>query len=136
MLFISTHKIKGRYWKYGSEILRQKTEKMQLFITHFVSSEELISTDQSVQMYFTVFGFCQTLILMQIFKENISGKNNLFYRAKICLLLKTFFLNSATSGVISGIKCYQFNEFDPLLITLNEFDALLITLKYYTLRFF
>ena len=25
MLFISIHKIEGRYWKYGCEILRQKT---------------------------------------------------------------------------------------------------------------
>ena len=37
--FISIHKIEGRYWKYGREIVGQKTEKMQLFITHFMSSE-------------------------------------------------------------------------------------------------
>ena len=49
MLFISIHKIKGRYWKYGNEILGQNTENMQLFITHFMSSEELISaTNQPV----------------------------------------------------------------------------------------
>ena len=60
---------------------------MQLFITHFMSSEELISTDQSVQMYYTVFGFCQTLIL-------------------------SFFLNSVTFDVILGIKCHQLKEFD------------------------
>ena len=125
MLFISIHKIEGRYWKYGREILGQKTEKMQLVITHFMSSEELISTDQSVQMYFTVFGFCQTLL----FNVTYQGKDFwkiTFYRAKICLLLKTFFLNSVTFGVISGIKCYQF----------NEFDTSLITLMYYTVRFF
>ena len=33
-----------------------------------------MSTDQSVQTYFTVFSFCQTLILTYLFKENISGK--------------------------------------------------------------
>ena len=59
-------------------------------------------------------------------QENISGKIT-YYRAKICLLLKIeLFLNSVTFGVISGIKCYQF----------NEFDASLITLKSYTVRFF
>ena len=57
MLLISMHKIEGRYWKYGREILEQNTEKIQLFITHFMSSEELINIDQSVQMHFTVFGF-------------------------------------------------------------------------------
>ena len=31
--------------------------------TLLILSEELISTDQSVQTYSTVFGFCQTLIL-------------------------------------------------------------------------
>ena len=77
MLIISIHKIKGRYWKYGREILGQKTEKMQLFITHVMSSEELISTDQSVQMYFTVFGFCQTLIFNVTFQEKYFWKNNL-----------------------------------------------------------
>ena len=63
MLFISIHKIEGSYQKYGREILGQKREIMQLFITHFILSEELTNTDQSVQMYFTVFGFCKTLIL-------------------------------------------------------------------------
>ena len=77
MLFISIHKIEGRYWKYGHEILGQKTEKMQLFITHFMSSEELISTDQSVQMYVTVFGYCQTLIFKVTFQGEYSWKNNL-----------------------------------------------------------
>ena len=77
MLFISIHKIKGRYWKYAREILEQKTEKMQLFITHFMLSEELISTDQSVQMYFTVFGFCQTLIFNVTFQGKYFWKNNL-----------------------------------------------------------
>ena len=67
MLFIWIHKIKGRYWKHEREVLGQKTEKMQLFITHFMSSEELVSTGQSVEMYFTVFGFCQTLIFNVIF---------------------------------------------------------------------
>ena len=70
MLFISINKIEGRYWTYGRKILGQKTEKMQLFITQFMSSEELISIDQSVQMYFTVFGFRQTLI----FKANVCVK--------------------------------------------------------------
>ena len=91
----------------------QKIEKIQLFIAYFMSSEEPISTDQSVQMYFTVFGFCQTLI----FKVTFHGK----YFWKI-----TFFLNSVTFGVISGIKCYQF----------EEFDSSLITMKYYTVSFF
>ena len=59
MLFISIHKIIGRYLKYGHDILGQKTEKMQL-LSLILSSEELISTVQSVQIYFTVFGFCQT----------------------------------------------------------------------------
>ena len=77
MLFISIHIIKGRYWKYGCEILGQKTEKMQLFIAHFMSSEELISTDQSVQMYFTVFGFCLTLIFYVTFQGKYFWKNNL-----------------------------------------------------------
>ena len=76
MLFISIHKIKGRYWKYGGEILGQKTEKMQLFITHFMSSEDLISTNQSVQMYFAVFGFCQTLIFNVTFQGKYFWKNN------------------------------------------------------------
>ena len=39
-----------------------------IFITHFMSSEKLISTDQSVQTYFTVFGFCQTLIFNVTFQ--------------------------------------------------------------------
>ena len=77
MLFISIHKIEGGYWEYGREILRQKTETMQLFITHFISSEELISTDQSLQMYFTVFGFCQTLIFNVTFQGKYFWKNNL-----------------------------------------------------------
>ena len=78
MLFISIHKIEGHYRKYGREILGQKTEKMQLFITHFMSSEELISTDQSVQMRFnTVFGFCQTLIFNETFQGKYLWKNNL-----------------------------------------------------------
>ena len=55
----------------------KKTEKMQLFITYFMSSEELISTDQSVQMYFTVFGFCQTLIFNVTFQGKYFWKNNL-----------------------------------------------------------
>ena len=111
MLFISIHKIEGRYWKYGREILEQKTKKMQLFITHFMSTKELISIDQSVQMYFTVFGFCQTLIFNVTFQGKYFWKIT-FNRAKICLVLKAFFLNFVTFGVISGIKCYQFNEFD------------------------
>ena len=78
MLFILIHKIEGRYWKYGRKILGHKTEKMQLFITHFMLSEELISTDQSVQMYFTVFGFCQTLIFYVTFLGKYFWKNNLF----------------------------------------------------------
>ena len=49
MLFISIHKIE-RYWKYGREILGQKTETMQLFIAHSMPAEELISTDQSLQI--------------------------------------------------------------------------------------
>ena len=53
MLSISMHKVEGRYWKSGRKILEQKTEKMQLFIAHFMSPELLISTDQFVQMYFT-----------------------------------------------------------------------------------
>ena len=39
MLFISTHKIEERYWKYWRETLEQKTETMQPFITHFMSSQ-------------------------------------------------------------------------------------------------
>ena len=78
MLFISIHKIEGRYWKYGREILGQKTVKMQPFITHSMSYEELISTDQSVQMHFdTVFGFCQTLIFNVTFQGKYFWKNNL-----------------------------------------------------------
>ena len=60
---------------YGREILGQKTEKMQLFITRFMSSEELISTNQSVQMYFTVFDFCQTLIFNVNFSRKIFLEN-------------------------------------------------------------
>ena len=107
MLFISIHKIEGRYWKYGHEILGQNTEKMQLFITHFMSSEEFISTDQSVQMHFnTVFGFCQTLIFDVTFQGNISGKIT-FYKSKNLLTSRDlFFLSFVTFGIISGIKCY------------------------------
>ena len=48
---------------------------MEVFVTHFMSSEELISTEESVQMYFTVFGFCQTLIFkFLIFKVTFQGK--------------------------------------------------------------
>ena len=125
MLFISIHKMEGRYWKYGREILGQKTEKMQLFIAHFMSCEELISTDQPLQMYFTVFGFCQTLIFYVTFQGNYFWKIT-FHRAKVFTSQDFFFLNSVTSGVISGIKCYQF----------SESDASLIILKYYTVRFF
>ena len=57
MLSISIHKIEGRYWKYGRKILGQKTEKMQLFITHFMSSEELISIDQSCAIVLYSFRF-------------------------------------------------------------------------------
>ena len=99
---------------------------MQLFITHFMSSEELISTDESVEMYFTVFGFCQTLI----FSVTSQGKyfwKITFIGQKFAYFSRPFFLNSVTFGVISGTKCYQF----------NEFDASLITLKYCTvIRFF
>ena len=78
MLFISIHKIEGRYWKYGRAILGQKTKMMQLFITHFMSSDELISTDQSVQMHVnTVFGFCQTLIFNVTFQGKYFWKNDL-----------------------------------------------------------
>ena len=76
-MFISIHKIEGRYWKYERKILGQKTEKMQIFITHFMSSEELISTEQSLQMYFTVFGFRQTLIFNVTFQGKYFWKNNL-----------------------------------------------------------
>ena len=34
----------------------------------YLSSEELISTDESVQTYFTVFGFCQILIFNVTFQ--------------------------------------------------------------------
>ena len=83
---------------------------MQLFVTHFMSSEVLISTNQSVQMYFTIFGFCQT----SIFNVTFQGKD--FWK-KPCigqnlLTSQDLFLNSVTFGVISGIKCYQFSEFD------------------------
>ena len=77
MLFISIYKIEGRYWKYRRKILGQRTEKMQLFITHFMSSEKLISTDQSMQMYFTVFGFYQTSIFNVTFQGKYFWKNNL-----------------------------------------------------------
>ena len=66
------------YWEYEHKILEQKTEKMQLFITHFMSSEELISTSQSGKMYFTVFGFCQALIFNVTFQEKYFWKNNIF----------------------------------------------------------
>ena len=79
MLFISIHKIEGRYWKYEREIFWGKRQKMKLFIPHFMSSEELISTDQSVQMYLTVFGFCQTLIFNVTFQGKYFSKNNLLY---------------------------------------------------------
>ena len=90
MLFISIHKIEGRYWKYGREILGQKTEKMQLFSTHFMSSEELISTDQSVQMYFKVFGFCQSLIFNVTFQGEDFWKIT-FYREKFAYFSRHFF---------------------------------------------
>ena len=77
MLFFSIHKIEGRYWKYGREILGQNRKKVQLFITHFMSSEELISTDQSVQMYFTVFSVCQALMFNVTFQGKDFWKNNL-----------------------------------------------------------
>ena len=56
--------------------------------------------DQSVQMYFTVFGFVKLLILNITFQGKYFWKNN-FYSAKICLLLRCFFLNSVTFGVNS-----------------------------------
>ena len=40
--------------------------------------EELTNTDQSVQTYFTVFGFCQTLIFNVAFQGKYFWKNNLF----------------------------------------------------------
>ena len=130
MLFITIHKIEGRYSKYGREILREKTEKMQLFIACFMSSEELISTVQSVQMYFTVFGFCQTLIFNLTFQGKYFWKNNLLL-GKNLLTSQDLFSQFChfwcyPGGVISGIKCHQF----------NEFDVSLITLKYHTVRFF
>ena len=64
--------------------------KMQLFITHFMSSEELISTDQSVQRYFTGFGLCQTLIVNVTFQGKFSWKNNL-YRAKFAYFSRPVF---------------------------------------------
>ena len=78
MLLISIHKIEGRHCKYGREILGQKTEKMELFITHFMRSEEFISTDQSIKLHFnTVFGFSQTLIFNVTFQGKYFWKNNL-----------------------------------------------------------
>ena len=59
----------------------KRQKRCNFYYSFYLSSGELISTDQSVQTYFTVFGFCQTLILMQLFKENISGKIT-FYIAK------------------------------------------------------
>ena len=88
-----------------------------------MSSEVLISTDHSVQMSLAVFGFCQT------FNVTFQGKHfwkKRFIGQKFDYFSRSFFLNSVTFGVISGIKCYQF----------NEFDVSLITLKYYTVRFF
>ena len=35
-----------------------------------------------------------------------------FIGQKFAYFSRSFFLNSDTPGVISGIKCYQFNEFD------------------------
>ena len=74
---------------------------MQLFFTHFMSSEELISTDQSVQMYFTVSVFCQTLIFIVTFQGKYLRKIT-FYKSKIFLLLQTFFLNSVTLALFQG----------------------------------
>ena len=40
----------------------KKQKRCNFYHPFYLSPEELISTDQSVQMYLTVFGFCQTLI--------------------------------------------------------------------------
>ena len=113
MLFISIHKIEGRYWKYWLEIYGKKKHKKDatFYRSFYLSSEELISTDQSVQTYFKVFGFCQTLIFVVTFQEKYFWKVT-SYSAKICLFPMSSFLNSVSFGVISGIKCCQLNEFD------------------------
>ena len=98
---------------------------MQLYIAHFISPEEFINTDQSVQMYFTVFGFSQTLVFNVASQGKYFWKNNLSW-GKNLFTSQEFFLSSVIFVVISGIKCYQF----------NEFDASLIILKYYAVRFF
>ena len=61
---------------YSHEILGQKTEKMQL-LSLILSAEELISTNQSVRTYFTVFGFVNFNVT---FLGNYFWENNLSQR--------------------------------------------------------
>ena len=77
MLFISIIKSKDVTGSMDVKFWGKRLFITTTFITHFMSSEELISTDQSVQMYFTVFGFCQTLIFNVTFQGKYFLKNNL-----------------------------------------------------------
>ena len=55
------------------------------YYSFYLSSEELISTEQSVsvQMYFTVFSFCQTLIFNLTFQGKYFWKSNLLQRKNL-----------------------------------------------------
>ena len=46
-------------------------------------SEELISADQSMQTYSTVFGFCQALIFNVTFQGKYFWKNNIVQGKKL-----------------------------------------------------
>ena len=46
------------------------------------------------------------------FSFNVSFQGKYFWKNNLDYFSGAFFLNSVTFGVTSGIKCYQFNEFD------------------------
>ena len=77
----------------------------------YLSSEELISTDQSVQTYFTVFGFCLALIFNVTFQEKYFWKNNLSQRKNL-RTSQELFSQFCHFCSYFGVKWYQLNEFD------------------------
>ena len=112
MLFISMHKIEGRYWKYCDEILGQNTKDATFYYSFYLSSEELISTGQSANVFYS-FRLCQGLILNVTFQGKYFWKNNLLQRKNL-LISQELFCGFCHFWHYFRDKCYRFNESDAL----------------------
>ena len=93
-----TFQIQGR-----EEFGAKDRKDAPFYYSFYLSSEESISIDQSVQMYFTVFGFVKLLILNITFQGKYFLKNN-FLQCKNLFTSQELLLNSVTFGVISVIN--------------------------------